>query len=669
MGGACRLKFLKRFFEGVQRDARLFLFVLILLEVYRGLFILFMSSYMSEDSGAGQIVSAIFTGLRLSLRTAGAVTLISFVLVTLCGLKARLRLFIGLFASLIFSLLFMLRFPYYRAFQSTFGMEVVQGFNDDLWSIIVTMFQEYGIAWRAIVAVILTLLCIAALSRLLLIKTFPLPDLDSKLKRVGFSVGLGVLIVLFGLFVRFGGSFTYARGINWENAGVTTDNFLNECILDDAQALYRARAMAKRMEAGEIFGVDANKILESAQFIAVNKTLTEQNLAPYLERKAPGERIPKPKHIFIILGETFMQWPMLGKYDELLIAEGIKSLIAEENCYYSRNFMPNGDFTSTAITGLVTGLPDVNIKVNYQARTYDKLYITAMAPAFRELGYKVDFWYGGMPSWDSIAKMSLAQGFDNFYGYPDFNAPKQTTWGTKDENLFNALLAHLPDEPPTVHLIMTTTNHPPYNLDLAIEGYDVQAVTEALKKMPYVDDVNQLAIELGHYWYMDEVITNFIRATSERYPESVFVVTGDHAIRCDPSTHPTIFEHQSVPFVLYGAGITKEILPPDAVGDHISIVPTLIELIAPKDFAYYSIAPSLFNSDGVGFNNLAFVTSKVAGEIDSDVMELLPHVASNELNDVNLTDERTHAIQIISAMRTVAWWMITKGLFLGNEAQ
>ena len=663
------MKFLKRFFEGVQRDARLFLFVLILLEVYRGLFILFMSSYMSEDSGAGQIVSAIFTGLRLSLKTAGAVTLISFVLVTLCGLKARLRLFIGLFASLIFSLLFMLRFPYYRAFQSTFGMEVVQGFNDDLWSIIVTMFQEYGIAWRAIVAVILTLLCIAALSRLLLIKTFPLPDLDSKLKRVGFSVGLGVLIVLFGLFVRFGGSFTYARGINWENAGVTTDNFLNECILDDAQALYRARAMAKRMEAGEIFGVDANKILESAQFIAVNKTLTEQNLAPYLERKAPGERIPKPKHIFIILGETFMQWPMLGKYDELLIAEGIKSLIAEENCYYSRNFMPNGDFTSTAITGLVTGLPDVNIKVNYQARTYDKLYITAMAPAFRELGYKVDFWYGGMPSWDSIAKMSLAQGFDNFYGYPDFNAPKQTTWGTKDENLFNALLAHLPDEPPTVHLIMTTTNHPPYNLDLAIEGYDVQAVTEALKKMPYVDDVNQLAIELGHYWYMDEVITNFIRATSERYPESVFVVTGDHAIRCDPSTHPTIFEHQSVPFVLYGAGITKEILPPDAVGDHISIVPTLIELIAPKDFAYYSIAPSLFNSDGVGFNNLAFVTSKVAGEIDSDVMELLPHVASNELNDVNLTDERTHAIQIISAMRTVAWWMITKGLFLGNEAQ
>lgn len=662
------MKFLKRFFDGIQRDARLFLFVLILLEIYRGLFIFFMSSYMNEESGAAQIAEAMFAGLRLSLKTAGAVTLISFVFVTIVGLKSRLRLLIGIAASMIFSLLFMLRFPYYRAFQSTFGMEVVQGFHDDLWSIIVMMFQEYGILWRFFVALILTVICIAVLSRLLFMKTFPLPELVGKAKIAGFSAGLVVGIFLFGLFVRFGGSFTYAHGLNWENAGVTTDNFLNECILDDAQALYRARAMAKRMEAGEIFGVDANKILESAQLVAVNHELTETNLAPYLERKAAGERIQKPKHIFIILGETFMQWPMLGKYDELLVAEGVKSLIAEENCYYSRNFMPNGDFTSTAITGLVTGLPDVNIKVNYQTRTYEKLYITSMAPAFKGLGYNVDFWYGGMPSWDSIAKMSLAQGFDNFYGYPDFNAPKQTTWGTKDENLFNALLAHLTDEPPTVHLIMTTTNHPPYNLDLAAEGYDAQAVTEALKKLPNVDDVNQLAIELGHYWYMDEVITNFIRAAHEKFPESLFVVTGDHAVRCDPSRHPTIFEHQSVPFVLYGAGITKEILPPDAVGDHISIVPTLIELIAPKDFAYYSIAPSLFNNDGVGFNTEAFLTTKVAGQIDSDVIELLPHIASNELNDVNLTDEREHAIKIIGAMRTVAWWIITRGLFIGNES-
>jgi len=661
------LKFLRRFFDGVQRDLRLFLFILLLLEIYRGLFIFLMSDYMNETTDAAQIISAMFTGLRLSLKTAGAVTLISFILVTIGGLKVRLRLYIGIIASLIFSMLFMLRFPYYRAFHATFGMEVVQGLHDDILSVFTMLIQDYGIIWRFLVALILTLICIAILSRFLLIKTYPLPVFDDKKKIAGISAGLVVGIFLFGLFVRFGGSFTYGSGINWENAGVTNDDFLNECILDDGQALYRARAMAKRMEAGEIWGVDAEKIAESAQIIAVNKEFTEKNLAPYLERKAKGERIKKPQHIFIILGETFMQWPMLGKYDELLVAEGIKSLIAEENCYYSRNFMPNGDFTSTAITGLVTGLPDVNIKVNYQARTYDKLYITSMAPPLRDLGYNIDFWYGGMPSWDSIAKMSFAQGFDKFYGYPDFNAPKETTWGTKDENLFNALLAHLDEEPPTVHLIMTTTNHPPYSLDLAAEGFDVNAEIETLKKFQNIEDVSQLAIELGHYWYMDEVITNFIHAASAKYPESLFIVTGDHAVRCNPSRHPTIFEQQSVPFVMYGAGITKEILPPDAVGDHISIVPTIIELIAPKDFAYYSIAPSLFDSDGVGFNNSTFVTASVAGQIDGDTIELLPHVASNDLEEVNLTNERAKAKEIIGAMRTVAWWIINKGLFFGDK--
>ncbi len=662
------MKFLKRFFDGIQRDLRLFLFVLILLEIYRGLFMWLMSSYMSAESGAAQIATALFAGLRLSLKTAGAVTLIPFVLCSIGGLSSRIRLGVGIFSSLMFSLLFMLRFPYYRTFQSTYGLEVVQGLHDDFWSIIVTMVQEYGILWRTLVALLLMIICIAALSRLLLIKTFPLPEsvMFDKKKTAGFSAALIAGIFLFGLFVRFGGSFTYGGGLNWENAGVTNDDFLNECILDDAQALYRTRSIAKRMEAGKISGVDPDKIQEYAQIIAVNKNIAEKNLAPYLERKTSGEKIPKPRHIFIILGETFMQWPLLGKYDELLVAEGIKSLIAEENCYYSRNFMPNGDFTSTAITGLVTGLPDVNIRVNYQARTYEKLYITSMAAPFKELGYKVDFWYGGMPSWDSIAKMSLAQGFDNFYGYPDFNAPKQTTWGTKDENLFNALLNHLDGEPPTVHLIMTTTNHPPYNLDLAAEGYDLNAVTEVLKKFPNVEDPNQLAVELGHYWYMDEVITRFIRDAIAKYPESIFVVTGDHAIRCDPSTHPTIFEHQSVPFVLYGNGVTKNILPPDVVGDHISIVPTLLDMIAPQNFAYYSIAPSLFASDGVGFNTDAFLTAKVAGQIDSDVIELLPHVASNELNEVNLADERAHATQIISAMRTVGWWLITHGLFFGG---
>ena len=655
------MKFLRRFFSGLQRDFRLFLFILLLLEIYRAAFIYVMSDYIGAGTDSSQIWLANFAGIRLSLKTAGVVTLLSFVFVTLAGLTSRLRLAIGIIASLIFSILFMARFPYYREFNATFGMALVQGLQDDLWSIIVTLVQGYGIIWRLPVAFLLTIVCIFFYSRLLLIKPIQLPDFETLTKKVLFMFGSTLIIVAFFIFARFGGSFTYENGLNWENAGITSDEFLNECILDDGQALYRAYSISRDMKEREIAGVEQDKILEYAEFISQRKNLNAQSLEPYLERTAGGSRIDPPKHIFIIMGETWMQWPMLGKYADLHIADGIKSLIAEPNCYYSRNFFPTGSFTSIAVDGIVTGMPDVNININYQPRTYEEIYISAMAPPLKELGYRVDFWYGGTPSWDNISKMALAQGFDNFYGYPDLNAPKQTTWGAKDGDLFDAIERHLPDEPPTVHLIMTTTNHPPYNLDLAAEGYNLAATLAELEKLPNVDDARSLAVSLGHYWYMDKVTTKFIRSVSEKYPDSLFIVTGDHAHRTDPSSRPTIFEHESVPFVMYGAGIHKKILPPDVVGGHMSIVPTIIELIAPRGFIYYSIAPSLFNSFGVAFDLESYITQNTAGRIDSDVWEILPQVASVNLPQVNLPNERKHAMQVVRAVRTVAWWLLTKG--------
>ena len=495
-----------------------------------------------------------------------------------------------------------------------------------------------------------------------MIKTFPLPELQTFFSKVSFTAGLCILIFLFGLFVRFGGSFTYASGVNWENAGVTSDDFLNECILDDGQALYRVKTMSKLMKAGEVPGVDPNNIAVCAELISQRKNLNADNLSMYLERTAQGAKIKPPKHIFIILGETWMQWPMLGKYADLHIADGIKSLIEQPNCYYSRNFMPVGDFTSAAISGLVTGLPDLDTAINYQERTYEQIYISAMAPPLAELGYKVDFWYGGTPTWDNISKMALAQGFDNFYGFSELHAPKQTTWGAKDEYLFKAIKEHLDIEPPTVHLIMTTTNHPPYNLDLKAEGFDFDGTLAEVEKLSNVDDPKTLTKELGHYWYMDKVVKKFVEEVKANYPDSLFIITGDHAVRVDPSTHPTIFEHQSVPFVMYGEGITKNILPVDAVGGHLSIVPTLIELIAPQGFIYYSIEPPLSQSNGVGFNRDAFVTENTAGRISEDVVELLPHLPSGELNKVNLPAERDRAQTIVSAVRTVGWWILTKDL-------
>lgn len=654
------------FYDAVQRDIKLFAFILLTLCVYRAYFMFYMAGYLSPSAGTDDVLLALLTGLRLSLKTAGAVTLPAFVLCSLpllalprlAPVLRRLRFCWGGLAALVFAVLFQARFPFYRQFQTSFNMQVAAGLNDDAAVLAEMMLREYGLLWRLCIALLLTAVSLYVLRSLLLVRrTYALPALHSGVQRAVFSLGLLFLFAAAFVFVRFGGSFTYAGGVNWENAGVTSDAFLNECILDDGQALYRVRSMHKRLKSGDVVGVDKEHVRALAVEAAGHAELSADTLTPYLTRTAQGARIPKPRHIFIVLGETYAQWPMLETYAALHAADGIKGLIREPNAYYSRRFMPNGDFTSIAITGLVTGLSEVNQHVNYVARSLREAYPTAMAPQFKRLGYAVDFWYGGVPSWEEMDRFSIAQGFDHFYGYPDFHAEKVNAWGTSDEQLFSALFQHLADEPPTVHLIMTVSNHPPYNIDVAAEGFDLARARAETAQLPNVDDPDQLALELGHYWYMDKIVTQFVHETMKKYPDSLFVITGDHAVRMNPSRTPTMYEYQSVPFVLYGQGVTPAVLAPDVVGGHTNIVPTLIELIAPAGFSYVSIAPSLTeNNMGAAFNRDYFLTRSVMGRVNTKETELLPGAAEEDPAAAYDLLQRRMAI-----LRTLSWQLIEHG--------
>ena len=125
----------------------------------------------------------------------------------------------------------------------------------------------------------------------------------------------------------------------------------------------------------------------------------------------------------------------------------------------------------------------------------------------------------------------------------------------------------------------------------------------------------------------------------------------------NPSRTPTMYEFQSVPFVLCGQGVTPGILPSDVVGGHTNIVPTLIELIAPAGFSYVSIAPPLTeNNMGAAFNRDYFLTRDVMGEVGGTRTELLPGaVTGDETAARDLLKER------MAILRTLSWQLIEHG--------
>ena len=645
------------FFRNIQQDLKLYVFILGLLCILRVGFIVILYSYINAQSTISDILISLFYGLRISLKSAAVVTLFSFVFSTLlCSLLRsqkleKVRMVLGSIYVTLLITLFHARIPFYQEFHTGFNQMIFNTLNDDIVALLYTLVADYNLPVLLISTSVISYIFCRMLSKILATGTFTAPRFSQGYQKMIFRLGVVVVVFLFMVFTRFGGSLTYAHSLHWENATVSKDDFLNEAIIDDIQALNRAYGIQKRVSEGTGIKVDAGKIrIYGAQL--KGSALTTNEVDEVFSKHAAGARIPKPKHIFVIIGESFAQWPLMAEYSNLHIADGVKGIIARENAIHIPAFVPNGAFTPMAVTAVVSGLSDVSLYPNYHPESYKGLYSTAIAPQMRKLGYKTNFWYGGASSWERIKAFTLAQGFDNFYGMGDFVSKSGNVWGSDDRYLFDAIAASLNSDVPTLNVILTVSNHAPYSVDLAQEGFDESQVVAALPADGKED--KDLIKRLGHYWYTDQQIAKFVLEMQEQYPDSLFVITGDHADRTNITKTPTTFDRYTIPLVLYGKGINKQIISQNVAGSHINIAPTLIELIAPLGFEYYAEGKSLTRGSDIGFSHNVWITPKAIGKIQGEAAESFAGQAETAV-------DRASVQQSVEAMRALAWWRIEKG--------
>ncbi|MDF2565622.1 MAG: sulfatase, partial [Massilibacillus sp.] len=296
------------FFENIQKDLKTYVFLLILLCLYRGGFIALMQEYIEPHTAIKEIALAMWAGFRLSLKSAGVMVLISFLVCTIPNIimpklhTDRLRLVLAWIYIAVLSILFQARIPYYHAFHVTFNQNIFNTMNDDVYALFITMIQEYNLPVRLVGAIVICLIIFYFFKRMLYSKNYKLPTFSTAKKNLAFRLSVIVCIPIFMVFMRFGGSFNYNHSINWENAAITKDTFLNEAVLDDPQALYRAYIVNKRMAQGDqASGINKDKIRAYSKMVAGNN-IESDNITEYLVRHATGAKIAKPRHIFIVLG-------------------------------------------------------------------------------------------------------------------------------------------------------------------------------------------------------------------------------------------------------------------------------------------------------------------------------------------------------------------------------
>ncbi len=634
------MKYFTRFFSDLQQDLKAFIFWCLIFSFFRAVFIAIYHTQLS-DAASGEILVAMLLGLRLSLKTCGIIMLVGIAAATMPHTVSKkwpsdkIRLCWHGIALIFFTVCFFVRIPYYDIFNSGFNMMLINGMHDDIYAILITAIEEYQLLYRLPVALLTGGILIWLLKNFLQ----HTGRIDLTQQRYG-KVWAAIIITLlpvFWIFVRYGGAFSYSMSVNWESAARTKSNLLNEAILDDGQALYRVYSMKRELDKVTNVDIPLHELKRKIAELGGNKdanTLSEAFKRTVIQPKLNYQ----PDNIVVVIGESFGLWPFLPKFEQLgLVNESLKIKNSDEGAAV-RYMLPNGSGTIAAVNGIVTGLPDTSLYENYHPNSMKNKYQSGIGYIMHQLGYKTVFWYGGFSGWQNIKNFVLSQSFDEFHCADEFSYAGGNAWGCPDKVLFDNINKYISKQSANekvLHVVLTSSNHPPYTIDVDKEGFQRN---EVKKHLPNDIDSNEETLtELGHIWYADMCIGNFANDLKNINPKSMLVITGDHSERFSFAKEQNIETLSAVPCIFYGPGIHKEWFE-NAAGCHIQIAGTIAEMIAPAGFTYTAFWPNMFMEQSV-FNHRLYA--------DKDKVDLL---TKNE--EISC---------IADYARSIASWRILKG--------
>lgn len=404
------------------------------------------------------------------------------------------------------------------------------------------------------------------------------------LNKINFK-GSSYVIVIFTLYLFIAGIRGSVSSIPVlrEYSGVSKDNFLNKTIINPYRSLkYAIKDFNRLNKLG-----DKNPYMDEKLFKA---TFPQDKVTDVVRKAAQGATIEKPKQIFIVVMESYDSWPLMDKYSGFHFADNLRA-IAQNGTHFS-HFLAAGNTTIDSFGAIMTNVPNCGINLSHIGLTTAP-FETSIFTQFKKLGYETNFYYGGYLSWESIGDLSKYYGVDRIYSGVDGGGKTDTGgWGIEDEKLFNLVMKHTDKNKYSLNIILTTSYHAPYTVDLEAKGFPYKSADDfppAMKK--YYDGAMNMK-ELGHLWYGDKAIGDFVTKAEKEFTNSIFNFTGDHFGRKFINSKPNLYEKSSVAYIMYGKSIPKSLnLTP---GSHIDIMPTLIEMIAPKGFEYYSFGESMF---------------------------------------------------------------------------
>lgn len=596
------------FFYSLQDDIKFFLLFPILAAIFRTIFIAVYSPYPSLEGRWKTVFECYRYGFWWGMDYNAYMFLVPFLLISVPSIWFPdfysdyghwFRLVLGSIYGLILYVAFVAKMIFYHHFHDIFNYLIHMGKNAEKNNLIDVFFNEdHGLLILLAIPVYMAIFG-AAIYATGFIPYIPYYHFDTTWVQYLCNGLLFVGSILAFYWVRYGGTFMHDDKPEWDTIPsiVKEDIFFARACPDDLVALKEVR----KKPLSESAMVPEETLEESIAYLMPAEVGDHwkdlKNPLYAYERVATGPKIKKPKHIFLIAGESVPQCMMDPMFEGLHVFDGTRAFMNRKDSISFNHALPGGNISRPSIVSFLTGIFDAQLELNEKEIFWNVQFTTALARQMKRVGYKTLYWYGGNASNGNFNKFGTAQGFDEVISATDIcgpDAPK--TWvGVYDDVFLNKAAELIKDmDEPTFHFIYTTSNHGPFKIPDSILQYDP---TTKLENVP--DDLRKDKTRIkifGTAHYADRSMHEFINTIQSTFADSLIVYTGDHSVNFASLSGTTYLprdftlrEQYCTPIIFNHPELEGMTWQNKGIATHMNIMPTLIDLVADKGFTYYSM--------------------------------------------------------------------------------
>jgi len=502
------------------------------------------------------VATIVVQGFRFDLKVSAIAGFLLLLVLPWVSGKAHGRIAAGVaFAYVMLSLVNLHYFGFYKTPIDSLVFGLVE---DDTLAVLQTIWRDFPVIWTLLLAAVLTWGSVE-LHRKLVHHMQP----DTLLQTHHAAVKVVLAVVVFFALVFAGKGTIREMALQRQHLTVTTSQFLNDMVPNGVIALkyaWDSRGQSQNLS-DPLVGLKAMGF-ESAQAAAQALGLPHGSEAEVKAALTSHDPIPagtRKKNLVFFLMESWSAEPLLYQGPKFDVLGRLAPTLADPAwvCHFS-NFDSAHAGTHPSLEAILFSTPITPLTLGDVGR---KPIPWAIPKVVRDAGYQTLFVTSARSGWRDLNRVLKVQGFDEVVdantlkaAYPDATLG---IWGVWDSYVFKYLskrMAAQPADKPLFVFVLTSTNHPPYDLPA-----DYQRVPRDMSLWKGETSSDTLVPNLDSYHYAADLLGGFVQEVQKGplHANTLVAATGDHNVRSFGvyAEANRRYLMRQVPFVIWGEGL------------------------------------------------------------------------------------------------------------------